>query len=55
MSTTMQCTFCDSRFPCYAGWYEHIMEHFRSEAEMSLSKVFWNLMLKPVKKVEADA
>ncbi len=44
MSTTMQCIFCDSVFPCYGGWYEHIMEHLRSEAEIILSKVYWNLV-----------
>ncbi len=43
MSKTMQCIFCDSAFPCYGGWYEHIMEHLRSEAEIILSKVYWNL------------
>jgi len=36
MRTTMECIFCDSVFPCYAGWYEHIMEHLRSEAEMTI-------------------
>ena len=44
MSTTMQCIFCDSEFPCYGGWYEHIMEHLRSEAEIILSTVYWNLV-----------
>ena len=44
MNTTMQCKFYDSVFPCYEGWYEHIMEHLSSEAEIILSKVYWNLV-----------
>lgn len=48
MSTTMQCIFCDSAFPCYGGWYAHIMEHLRSEADITISKVYWDLVLKPI-------
>ena len=44
MKTTMECIFCDSVFPCYAEWYEHIMEHLSSKAEIILSKVYWNLV-----------
>ena len=53
MNTKMQCTFCDSEFQCYARWYEHIMEHLRSEAEISLSELYWKLVLKPIMKIEA--
>jgi len=55
LRTAMQCIFCDSAFPCYGEWYGHIMEHLRSEAEISISKVYWNLVFKPITKVEADA
>jgi hypothetical protein len=40
----MQRIFCESVFPCYAGWYEHTMEHLSSEAEIILSEVYWNLV-----------
>jgi hypothetical protein len=31
------------------------MEHLRSEADITISKVYWDLVLKPIMKVEADA
>ena len=31
------------------------MEHLRSEAEITISKVYWNLVHKSIMKVEADA